>query len=211
MIAANTDMVAGRPVLFVTASLAEYGVQLQKRIRNPFASGVGPIESAVNLSRALCQMEVRPALIVSFGTSLSALLPPKTVCQIGSVRYRDMDASVLGFPRGITPLIGLPDVVHLPHVVPGLPLATLSTGAQLVTDPSLDLSQQDLHDLETYAHMRAGISFGIPIIGLRGVADRTADLSKRTYWSQFLLDIDVKLAQAFDLLEDAIQSGAVLI
>ena len=43
-----------------------------------------------------------------------------------------MDASALGFPRGITPFVDLPASIPLEPLVPGLRPATLSTGANVV-------------------------------------------------------------------------------
>lgn len=99
-------------------------------------TGIGPIEAAVQLTAALARMDRLPRLIVSLGSAGSARLAQTEVYQVGAVAWRDMDASALGFARGCTPLLDLPRVIDLPHRIPGLPVASLSTGADIVSGPA---------------------------------------------------------------------------
>lgn len=117
-------------VLYVMAAPAEYGVHLQARIL-PLMTGIGPVEGAVALTAALARLaasDCLPDLIVSLGSCGSRELEHAAVYQASSVGYRDMDASPLGFPKGITPLLDLPAILDLPCPIPGVPTATLSTG-----------------------------------------------------------------------------------
>src|SRR5690606_35776318 len=111
----------------------------------------------------------RPALIVSLGSAGSRVLEQTEVYQVASVSYRDMDASALGFAPGITPFLDLPARLDMPLGVPGLKRASLSTGANLVSGVAYDGIDADMVDMETYAHLRAAMHFGIPLIGLRGI------------------------------------------
>ncbi|WP_411838315.1 5'-methylthioadenosine/S-adenosylhomocysteine nucleosidase [Paracoccus sp. ME4] len=205
-----TDLIAGLPVLFVMAAQPEYGPALRARI-SPLMTGIGPIEAAVQLTAALAQMTARPRLIVSLGSAGSARLAQTQVYQVGAVAWRDMDASALGFERGCTPLLDLPRVIDLPHRIPGLPVASLSTGGDIVSGAAYGAIAEDMVDMETFAHLRVAQHFGLPLIGLRGISDGAADLGGMDDWTRYLELIDGRLAQAVDLLEDALRQGRIVL
>ena len=99
--------VAGKRILYVMAVDAEYGVHLRAHI-DPLMTGVGPVEAAVVLAATLARLEAsghKPDLIVSLGSAGSATLEQTEVYQATSVSYRDMDASALGFEKGLTPFL----------------------------------------------------------------------------------------------------------
>lgn len=204
----SPDHIAGLPVLFVMAAQPEYGPALRARIR-PLMTGIGPVEAAVKLTAALAGMAERPRLIVSLGSAGSARLAQTHVYQVGAVGYRDMDASALGFQRGCTPLLDLPRVIQLPHRIPGLPVASLSTGASIVSGPAYGAVEEEMVDMETFAHLRTAQHFDLPLIGLRGISDGAEELRELTDWTRYLDVIDARLAQALDLLEAAIRDGAI--
>lgn len=200
------DRIAGYPVLFVMAAEAEYGPHLRTRI-SPLMTGVGPIEAAIVLTARLSEMPEKPALIVSLGSAGSNRLTQAEVYQAVSVAYRDMDASPLGFEKGCTPFLTLPAQIPLPHHIPGLATASLSTGANIVSGEAYAGIAEDMVDMETFAHLRAAMRFGIPLIGLRGISDGKAALQKLTDWTQYLHIIDEKLALAVDRLTEALGRG----
>jgi adenosylhomocysteine nucleosidase len=202
------DTIAGQQVLFVMAAETEYGPALRARI-TPLITGIGPIEAAVKLTAALSSMARKPGLIVSLGSAGSNRLAQTQIYQVTGVAYRDMDASPLGFERGRTPLLDLPVRVDLPHRIPGLPEASLSTGANIVSGPAYAGIAEDMVDMESFAHLRAAQHFSLPLIGLRGISDGTDDLRQLTDWTRYLHVIDEKLAAAVDLLADALASGGL--
>lgn len=194
------------PILFVMAAQPEYGPALRARIQ-PLMTGIGPIEAAVQLTAALARMDRLPRLIVSLGSAGSARLAQTEVYQVGAVAWRDMDASALGFARGCTPLLDLPRVIDLPHRIPGLPVANLSTGADIVSGPAYAAIAEEMVDMESFAHLRAAQHFGVPMIGLRGISDGAAALEGLSDWTRLLAVIDARLADAVDLLETALAQG----
>ncbi|HRP80069.1 MAG TPA: 5'-methylthioadenosine/S-adenosylhomocysteine nucleosidase, partial [Aquamicrobium sp.] len=111
-----------------------------------------------------------PRLVVSLGSAGSRVLEQARVYQVSSVGYRDMDASALGVPRGETPFLGLPATVSLPCPIPGIPAATLSTGANVVSGRAYEAIEAEMVDMETFAILRACQRFGVPLIGLRGTS-----------------------------------------
>src|SRR5690606_979219 len=165
-------------VLPVMAAPPEYGPHLRARI-SPLMTGIGPVEAAVALARALARLEgegALPDLIVSLGSCGSRVLEHAAVYQASSVSYRDMDASALGFPRGVTPLLDEPAVLPLLCPVPDLPTARLSTGANVVSGAGYDAIDAEMADMETWALVRAARVFGVPLVALRGVSDGRSEL-----------------------------------
>src|SRR5215217_4375532 len=165
-------------ILYIMAAQAEYGPHLQARIA-PLMTGVGPVEAAVAVTRVLAEANNRgalPTLVVSLGSAGSRRLEQCGLYQASSVAYRDMDASPLGFPKGQTPFLHLPPVLPL-HTMPGIPLATLSTGGNIVSGSAYDGIEADMVDMETYAVLRACQSFGVPLLALRGISDGADDLA----------------------------------
>jgi adenosylhomocysteine nucleosidase len=207
----NAVRIAGRDVLFVMAAEAEYGPHM-KRLFTPVMTGVGPVEAGVRLSAELSWLKSEkalPDLVVSLGSAGSRRLEQTEIYQAVSVRYRDMDASPLGFEKGATPFLDLPVTVPLPFRIPGIRQATLSTGAAIVTGVAYDAVAEDMVDMETFACLRACQTFGVPLVGLRGISDGAADLRHVGDWTEYLHVIDEKLADAVGRLDQAIASGAL--
>ncbi|WP_426231110.1 5'-methylthioadenosine/S-adenosylhomocysteine nucleosidase [Pararhizobium sp. DWP3-4] len=205
--------VADKSLLYVMAVDAEYGVHLRERI-SPLMTGVGPVEAAVTLTRTLAELahrNSRPDLVISLGSAGSARLEQAEVYQATSVAYRDMDASPLGFVKGATPFLDLPVTVDLPLRVPGVETASLSTGANIVSGAAYQAVAADMVEMETFAVLRACQSFGIPLIGLRGISDGKAELKHIGDWTEYLHVIDEKLAGAIDALEKAVKTGEIAV
>ena len=192
------------------AAEPEYGPHLKARFE-PLITGVGPVEAAAAVAAALSLMDrARPDCIVCLGSAGSRTLEQTGVYQVSSVSYRDMDASPLGFEKGRTPFLDLPAVLPLPEIADGVPSASLSTGANIVSGAAYDLIDADMVDMETFAVLRGASRFGVPVVGLRGISDGKAELNHIDDWIEYLHIIDEKLAQAVDRIEQAIASGAAL-
>ncbi len=201
----------GKRLLFVMAADAEYGPHLKARFR-PLMTGVGPVEAAVSLTAALSDLNGQarlPHLVVSLGSAGSRMLEQADVYQAASVSYRDMDASAFGFERGRTPFLDLPAEVPLPFIIPQIPTARVSTGANVVSGSAYEAIDADLVEMETFAVLRACQRFGVPLIGLRGISDGKADVHHIGDWTEYLHVIDERLAEAVDRLKDAIKAGEI--
>ncbi len=209
--AAAPTLLAGKPVLFAMAADAEYGPHLRARF-TPLMTGVGPVEAAMVLSVTLARLQHAgslPDLVVSLGSAGSRVLEQTTVYQASHVSYRDMDASALGFAKGATPFLDQPPVLEMPYSIPGVQSASLSTGANIVSGAAYDAIDADMVDMETYAVMRVCQTFGVGLIGLRGISDGVAELHHVDDWTAYLHIIDEKLAFAVDRLQDAIAEGLI--
>ncbi len=203
------EAVGGKNVLFVMAAHAEYGEKLKSRIR-PLMTGVGPIEAALHTGIALQMLEAqekRVDLVVSLGSAGSRTLEQGEVYQVASVSWRDIDASLLGFTKGVTPFLDHPVETPLPTPIEGVPAARLSTGADIVSGMRYDTIDADMVDMETFAVLRACQRFDVSLVGLRGISDGASDLHHYDDWATLLHVIDEKLADAIDRLESALAAG----
>ncbi|MEH3035740.1 MAG: 5'-methylthioadenosine/S-adenosylhomocysteine nucleosidase [Sphingomonas adhaesiva] len=198
----ETATIGGRRTLFVMATEHEYGPQLRARCR-PLVTGVGPIEAAIGTTACLAACAAAgglPERIVSLGSAGSRRCTLGQVYQVESVSWRDMDASALGFERGVTPFCDHPARISLPTPLPNVPVATLSTGADIVSGTRYDAIHADLVDMETFAVVRAASRFAVPVIGLRGVSDGPDAIAGLSDWTALLGVLDARLAQAVDAL-----------
>ncbi|WGM30699.1 5'-methylthioadenosine/S-adenosylhomocysteine nucleosidase [Brevundimonas sp. NIBR11] len=189
--------------LCVMAAELEYGPALKARIK-PLITGVGPVEAAVGTTEALALLErdgALPDLIISLGSAGSQTLDHGRVYWVDEVSYRDMDASAIGFAKGVTPFLDEEPVLTLASGPAGQPYARLATGASVVSGEAYDDIDAEMVDMETYAVVRAAAKFGVPVMGLRGISDGKADLTVLEDWTNTLSVIDEGLAEALDLLK----------
>lgn len=188
-------------ILYVMAAEPEYGPALKKRI-TPLMTGIGPVEATMVLTQELARRQADgnlPDYVVSLGSAGSPSLNQTAVYQVKTAYYRDMDASALGFEKGLTPFLDAP--IHMPLFCPlSLPKATLGTGASVVSGDAYDNIDADMVDMETFALKRVCMTFGIELIGLRGISDGKEELKQVSDWTQYLEIIDGKLAEAVDEL-----------
>lgn len=199
-----------KAVLCVMAAEPEYGPALKSRVR-PLITGVGPVEAAAAVGHALAVLaaeDALPDLVVSLGSAGSRALDHARVYRVSHVSYRDMDASCLGFPKGETPFLPGSAVLPLADGPASLPAARLASGASVVSGAAYDLVEADMVDMETFAVVRAAARFGVPVLGLRGVSDGRTDLSALSHWTDALAEIDLRLAEALDLLHDHFSPAA---
>ncbi len=193
--------IAGHRILFVMAATQEYGAHLQARFV-PLVTGVGPIEAGIVMGAALQRLSdagTLPDLVVSLGSAGSRRCTLGEVYQISHVSWRDMDASLLGFEKGVTPFLDHPAVMPLATPL-DWPLATLATGANIVGGAAYDAIDADMVDMECFAVLRACQHFGVPLMGLRGVSDGPGQLEGVHSWTELLDVLDERLAVAVDAL-----------
>lgn len=193
-----------KDILFLMAAPAEYGKALKARI-DPVFIGVGPVEAAINTTHTLANLEARdalPDLVISLGSAGSASLEQTEIYQVSSVSYRDMDASPLGFTKGVTPFVDHEvDIPLLPHIS-GVAEARLSTGGSVISGADYVPIDADMVDMETFAVLRACQLFDIPLLGLRGISDGREDLHHYEDWTRYLHDVDERLAAVLDTLNE---------
>lgn len=204
--------IADNNILYVMATLPEYGPNLRKRCQ-PLFTGIGPVEAGTQLSATLARLAAANALpdfVVSLGSAGSPTLPQTEIFQATSISYRDMDASPLGFEKGQTPFLDLPIEMLMPWQVPGLASARLSTGANIVSGAAYASIDADMVDMESFALLRATQIFDLPFITLRGISDGAADLNHIDDWTRYLQIIDEKFGPVIDRLEVSITNATLV-
>ena len=149
-------------------------------------------------------------LVVSLGSAGSRTLEQAQVYQVSTVSYRDMDASALGFERGVTPFLDCPPVIDLPHCIKGVPLASIATGASIMSGAAYDGIDADMVDMESYAIARACMIADVHMIGLRGISDGAHPVAELSDWTRYLEVIDERLGEVVDGLEAQIANGSLL-
>ncbi|MBB4614374.1 5'-methylthioadenosine/S-adenosylhomocysteine nucleosidase [Novosphingobium taihuense] len=198
---AELTQLGTKRALFVMAAEPEYGPHLRARFV-PLITGIGPVEAALHVGIALARLEAAgtlPDLIVCLGSAGSRRCALGSIHQIGSVSWRDMDASALGVEPGVVPYLDEPKDLPLETPV-DLPVATLSSGGDVVSGDHWGRVSADMVDMETYAVARAARTFGVPLVGLRGVSDGPGELAGAHDWHKLLGYLDGELAKAVDLL-----------
>lgn len=201
--------IGGLRVLVVMATEQEYGPHLKQRFK-PVITGVGPVEAAIGTAMALGELDrvdALPDLVLSLGTAGSARLDHAGIYQVASIAYRDMDASPIGFEKGVTPFTGEPAVIPIPQRIPGVPAASISTGGNIISGKAYDAIAADMVDMETYAVFRAAERLKVPVIGLRGISDGRSDLTGLHDWLEFLHILDEKLATTLDDFAEHVRAG----
>ena len=202
--------VAGLKVLFAMAAEQEYGPRLKAAI-TPLMTGVGPVEAAATVGGALGALSASrslPDLVFSLGSAGSCTLEHAAIYQVASVSYRDIDASAVGIEKGVVPFLGEPRVIEIAPRIPGIAVASLSTGGAVISGAGFDAIDADMVDMETYAVVRASRRFGVPTIGLRGISDGRGALTGMHDWLEYLHVIDEKLADAVARFREAVAEGA---
>ncbi|PPD14422.1 MAG: 5'-methylthioadenosine/S-adenosylhomocysteine nucleosidase [Methylobacterium sp.] len=185
------------------ATEAEYGPHLRALIQ-PVITGVGPVEAAIGATRALTALldaGSSPDLVMSLGSAGSNRLEQGRVYQVASVSYRDMDGTPLGFAKGATPFLDRPVEIELPIHLHALPAGRLSTGAAVISGPAYAAIDADMVDMESFAVLRACESFGVPMIGLRGISDGAHELRHYSDWTALLGHLDEELAAIIGQLD----------
>ena len=196
-------------VLFVIAAEQEYGPALRATI-SALVTGVGPVEAAAATASVLGALGERgraPDLVFSLGSAGSRTLEHAAIYQVASVSYRDMDATPLGFAKGVTPFLGEAAVATPPYRLRDIPVASLATGAQIVTGARYDGIEADMVDMETYAVLRAARRHRVPFVGLRGISDGRTELTGLPDWTAYLRQIDAKLADAVRAFAGDVAAG----
>ncbi|WP_294320402.1 5'-methylthioadenosine/S-adenosylhomocysteine nucleosidase [uncultured Sphingomonas sp.] len=188
-------------IRFVMATPHEYGPHLQQRF-DPLITGVGPVEAAASTAAMLAVAAERgalPDLVVSIGSAGSRTLPLGSVWQVANVTWRDMDASRIGFARGVVPFADFGAELTLATPL-DWPVARLSTGADIVGGEDYAGIDADMVDMETYAIVRACQRFRVPVLGLRGISDGPGELDAIGGWTAMLNVLDERLAAVVDRL-----------
>jgi adenosylhomocysteine nucleosidase len=165
-------------VLVVFAMLAEAGGLFDAGPSPVLYTGVGKVNSAWALTRAL--LTRRPQLVLDFGTVGSPRLPAHALVECTRFIQRDMDVSPLGLPRGTTPFDELPAALDVPRRLPDLPEAVCGSADHFVSGH--DVSDCDVVEMEAYALAKVCRREGVDFMAVKYVTDG-GDASAHADWA----------------------------
>ena len=147
-------------------------------------TGVGKINATYELITELIvlnRIEKKPKLVINFGTAGSDDIPIHTLVDCTKFIQRDMDASGLGFPKGMTPFCppdGNEHVLDLSHVKnPIGKNLTCGTGDNFVQDVSKELPGMDVFDMESYALAKTCWKSDVDFVSYKYITDNVNEKS----------------------------------
>jgi adenosylhomocysteine nucleosidase len=159
--------IASADVLVVFALEAEAGGRFAEVASPVLYTGVGKVNAAWALTRALARR--LPRLVLGFGTAGSPRLPAHALVECTRFVQRDMDVRPLGVPLGTTPYDELPAVLEVPGRYPGLPTATCGSADHFVSGH--EVGDCDVVDMEAYALAKVCRREGVAFTAIKYVTD----------------------------------------
>lgn len=162
-------------------------------------TGVGKVNAALALTHALATRDRDNLMVVNLGSAGSQVFEAGQVVHARDFFERDMDASPLGVPLGLTPF---ETDTHIPSAIgalPGLPAATCYTGDSFVTEPHPHLAL-DIIDMEAYALAKVCQRLGVPFASLKFITDG-ADGAAASDWTTAVHLSAERLSDGLALLE----------
>lgn len=178
-------MAAELPPILVTMALAAEGAgQFEAAGIAVLYTGVGKVNAAIALTRALAQYrhaEAGMPLVLNFGTAGGLRYAPHAL--VGCRRFvdRDMDVTALGFAHGTTPFDALPPMLEFPPHFPALPDAVCGSGDSFST--SVVRGSIDVVDMEAYALAKSCRIAGADFACAKYVSDG-ADGHAAQHWQE---------------------------
>jgi adenosylhomocysteine nucleosidase len=167
--------VAPEHVLVVFAMHQEAGAQFAALASPVLYTGVGKVNAAYRLAKALAARHAsRPELVLNFGTAGSPRFPTHALLECTRFVQRDMDVTPLGLPHGHTPFDDVPGPIDAPRRLPDLPAATCGSGDHFVA--AHDPRDGDVVDMEAYALAKVCLLEQIPFLAAH--ADWAANLPR---------------------------------
>jgi adenosylhomocysteine nucleosidase len=135
-------------------------------------TGIGKVNAALAMAEVLnAYSGAERPLIVNFGSVGSHRYPTHHIVSCTTFVQRDMDCTVLGVPRGITPFDPTPATLTGEHLFSDLPTAVCGTGDSIETQRSGDTADYDVVDMEAYALAKACARAGARFASVKFVTD----------------------------------------
>jgi adenosylhomocysteine nucleosidase len=166
-------------ILFVLAVKDESNEEFEKRDLPVIYTGVGEINAAYRLTRAI--EKYHPGMVINYGTAGSSSLPIGSIVEVTKFIQHDMDATALGFKKYETPYDPAGDMI-----VFSSDGKTCCTG-----DTFLDQSHSDplcdLVDMEAYALAKVCKLEGVRFKCFKYITDNL-NKNSDTHWRTNVID-----------------------
>ena len=149
---------------------------------NVLYTGVGKINAIFELQKYLNSWDIfrdDPKLIINYGTAGSDDISIHTLVDCTKFFQRDMDASGLGFPKGVTPFeYDDSKIIDFSHVKnPIGKKYTCGTGDNFVEDASEELPGMDVFDMEAYALAKTCWKLCVDFVSYKYITDNADEKS----------------------------------
>ncbi|MDD2646559.1 MAG: 5'-methylthioadenosine nucleosidase [Patescibacteria group bacterium] len=93
-----------KKIILLVALEEEFPKKLVPKGVNVYYTHCGKVNVAIAATRALSKIKSKNVLVVNYGTAGSAKHKIGALLKVTQFRQADIDASGLGFPKGVTPL-----------------------------------------------------------------------------------------------------------
>lgn len=158
-----------KDILIICALESEANNELNKY--NVLFTGVGKVNATCELTNYFLTFGI-PKMAVNYGTAGSRNLPIGKLVECSRFIQRDIDASPLGFPRGITPFDNTPRLLG-----PRNEGLIVGSGDSFVKDVTNEMEGIDVFDMEAYALAKICNKFGVPFKCWKYITDNADDKS----------------------------------
>lgn len=159
-----------RPLLVVIALPLESQGLFEREGVPVLYTGIGKVNAAWALTRALGRWAGATPTVVNFGTAGSPTLPTGSVVACRRFVQRDIDLTGLGFALGTTPFEDdVPAVIEHPALWSDLPDALCASGDRFETGP-LEIPC-DVVEMEAYALAKVCLREGVPFGAVKYITD----------------------------------------
>lgn len=134
-------------------------------------TGVGKVNAAYRTVQAI--IKHKPKRIINLGTAGSTYYPKKSLVYCGYFQDRDMDCSLLGYPKGVTPYEPCSLVYGSPTKAPdnSNPKTTCFTGDKFLSSLEMKKYYPGVVDMEAYAIAKIVFEYGLEFLCAKYITD----------------------------------------
>lgn len=166
-------------VLIIFALPDEAQKQFESCGANVVFSGIGKINAAYQATKAI--LELRPKLVLNFGTAGSPRFPTHTLVECTRFIQRDIDLSPLGFERGVTPFDPSPTVFEVPRRFKDLPDGTCGTADNFEISLGGAKEIATVVEMEAYAIAKVCYLQNVPFACFKYITDGSDDSASKDW------------------------------
>lgn len=159
--------------LIVIAHKDELNDNFRKLNANLVFTGVGKVNAAYCLTKKLVELRAQnkmPKYVINMGSSGSKKYKKGSLVYCNKFIQRDMDCTVFGYEKGLTPSDVFPVILEHKNLINDLPNGICGTGDSFVTTEELD-SRIDVVEMEAYALAKICKIEGLDFIAIKYITD----------------------------------------
>lgn len=156
--------------LIVIAHQDELNDDLRGLGANLVITGVGKVNAAYHLTKKLAETKTKPKYVINMGSAGSKKYRKGSLVYCNRFIQRDMDCTVFGYEKGVTPSDCFPLILEHQNLINDLPNSICGSGDSFVTNQEVD-NRVDVVDMEAYALARVCKLESIDFIAIKYITD----------------------------------------